>query len=262
MGMFRSLAPDGAADGRAVIDVGSATATGPRPDNQDRVATDWRWAVVSDGAGGHAGGALAAQLAVDAAVARLQAAPNALDERAAVQAVADADAAVRAGKDDSAVASMAATLTLAAAVAVGSDASHWSVINVGDSPAWHLTARGLRRVTEEDNVAAELLRAGAISAEEARSHPGRHLITRAMGSLDTRTISPVAMTLEPGDALVLASDGIEVVDERAMMELMSATPTSDTGGGAARCARLLVEAALARHTTDNVTVAVIRHVPR
>jgi protein phosphatase len=199
---------------------------------------------------------------VDAAVARLQAARDALDERAALQAVADADAAVRAGRDDGAVSTMAATLTLAVAVEVGADSSHWSVLNVGDSPAWHLTDRALVRVTEEDNVAAELLRAGAISAEEARNHPGRHLITRAMGTLDTLTVSPVTVTLAPGDALVLASDGIEVVGESAMMELMSATPTPGAGGGAGWYARRLVEAALARHTTDNVTVAVIRQRPR
>jgi protein phosphatase len=261
MGMFRSLAPDGAAGRRGVVDAGSATATGPRPDNQDRVAVGSRWAVISDGAGGHAGGALAAQLTVDAAVARLQAARGALDERAAVQAVADADAAVRAGRDDGAVSTMAATLTLAVAVEVGVDGSSWSLLNVGDSPAWHLTARGLVRVTEEDNVAAELLRAGAITAEEARNHPGRHLITRSMGSLDTVTVSPVAVTLAPGDALVLASDGIEVVGESAMMELMSATPTPGTGD-ASWYARRLVYAALAQHTTDNVTVAVIRQRPR
>jgi protein phosphatase len=261
MGMFRSLAPDSAAGGQGVIDLGSATATGPRPDNQDRVAVGSRWAVISDGAGGHAGGALAAQLTVDAAVARLEAARDALDERTAVHAVADADAAVRAGRDDDAVATMAATLTLAVAVDVRTDVSHWRVLNVGDSPAWHLTARGPVRVTEEDNVAAELLRAGAISAEEARNHPGRHLITRAMGSLDTLTVSPAAVTLASGEALVLASDGVEVVDESAMMELMSAAPTPDTGD-AGWYARRLVEAALARHTTDNVTVAVIRHRPR
>lgn len=258
MGMFRSLVPDGAAGGQAVIDVGSATATGPRPDNQDRVATGPRWAVISDGAGGHAGGALAAQLTVDAAVARLHAAGDALDEHAAVRAVAAADAAVRAGRDDGAVSSMAATLTLAVAVGVDPRGSDWDVLNVGDSPAWHVTPRGVVRVTEEDNVAAELLRAGAISAEEARTHPGRHLITRAMGSLDTSTVAPVAVTLEPGEALVLASDGIEVVDESAMMELMSAPPSPDADGFAHR----LVQAALARHATDNVTVAVIRHLPR
>ena len=262
MGMFRSLAPGGAADGRAVIDAGAATATGPRPDNQDRVATGPRWAVISDGAGGHAGGALAAQLTVDAAVARLRDAGDDLHERVALRAVADADAAVRAGRADPAVSTMAATVTLAVAVEVDAHASRWSVLNVGDSPAWHLSARGLVRVTEEDNMAAELLRAGAISAEEARNHPGRHLITRAMGSLDPSTLAPVAVTLAPGDALVLASDGIEVVDESAMMELMSAPATPDVRDGADGYARRLVEAALARHTTDNVTVAVVRQPPR
>ena len=83
-----------------------------------------------------------------------------------------------------------------------------------------------------------------------------------MGSLDPSTLAPVAVTLAPGDALVLASDGIEVVDESAMMELMSAPPSPGVLDGAAGYARRLVEAALARHTTDNVTVAVVRQPPR
>ena len=73
---------------------------------------------------------------------------------------------------------MAATLTLAAAA--GGD--RWLVAGIGDSPAWLVTARCITRVTDDDNAAAELVRAGVISADEARTHPGRHWITRALGA--------------------------------------------------------------------------------
>lgn len=243
-----------AADDQRVIDVGWATATGPRDENQDRAAVSPRWAVVSDGAGGHAGGARAAQLSVDAVVDRLAAAGQAVDDEVARRAAADANDAVRAGRAaDPSVEKMAATLTFAVARAATPIGSTWSLVAVGDSPAWLLAGGKLRRVTEADNVATELVRAGVISRAEARRHPGRHLVTRAMGTDDTVTASPVTVSLRPGDALVLATDGVEVLDEAAMMEAMSSSSDSTAA------ARRLVAAALAHGTSDNVTVVVIRH---
>jgi serine/threonine protein phosphatase PrpC len=74
MRTFRHLGdPHGGNDPAEAIDAAWATATGPRPDNQDLADATPRWAVVSDGAGGLPGGATAARLAVGAAVARLDA---------------------------------------------------------------------------------------------------------------------------------------------------------------------------------------------
>jgi PPM family protein phosphatase len=251
-------APDSHVTGNdpRLIDAGWATATGPRPDNQDRAATSTRWAVVSDGAGGHRGGALAAQLTVDAVVARLSLPGEPLDEASVRAAATEANAAVRARRSaDLEVATMVATLTLAVARSVEPIGSTWSLVDVGDSPAWLFAAGRLRRVSEEDNLAAELVRSGAISRAEARRHPGRHLITRAMGSDDTVDASPTTVSLRPGDGLVLASDGIEVVGEATMADIMTRSPTAGVA------AHRLVDAALARDATDNVTVAVVRHVP-
>lgn len=248
------MGPGRYASTMTLIDAGWATATGPRPDNQDRAAVSSRWAVVSDGAGGHRGGALAAQLTVDAVVARLSSPDEPLDAGTVCRAACDAQAAVRARRaTDPDVASMVATLTMVVARAVDPIGSTWSLVDVGDSPAWLLASGRLRRLSEEDNVAAELVRAGTISRAEARHHPGRHVITRAVGSDATVDASPTTVALRPGDALVLASDGIEVVDEATMVAVMSGAPT------ASDAARRLVDAALARGATDNVTVAVLRH---
>ncbi|HET9608924.1 MAG TPA: PP2C family serine/threonine-protein phosphatase [Acidimicrobiales bacterium] len=237
-----------------VVDAGSATATGPRPDNQDRVAVSPAWAVVSDGAGGHRGGALAAQLALDAAVGRIDTAPATVDEGLLQRALDDAHRAVRARQaEDDEVASMAATLTLAVAASAGADGSTWFVANVGDSPAWSLASGRLTRLSEEHNLAAELVRTGAISRDEARTHPGRHIITLAIGGDAEVTTAPMAVDLRPGDALVLASDGVEVLDESTFVEVVPEAPS------ATQAARRLVDAALARGATDNVTVAVVRH---
>lgn len=237
-----------------VVDAGSATATGPRPENQDRVAVSPAWAVVSDGAGGHRGGALAAQLALDAAVADIEAAGATVDEALLQRALDDAHQAVRARQaENDEVASMAATLTLAVAASAGTEGSTWFVANVGDSPAWSLASGRLTRLSREHNLAAELVRSGAISRDEARTHPGRHVITLAIGGDADVNAAPMAVELHAGDALVLASDGIEVLDEPTIVEVVPEAPS------AAQAARRLVDAALARGATDNVTVAVVRH---
>lgn len=239
---------------KRVVDAGSATATGLRPENQDRVAVSTGWAVVSDGAGGHRGGALAAQLALDAAVSRIEAAGATVDGALVQRALDDAHRAVRARQaEDDDVATMAATLTLAVAASAGADGSTWFVANVGDSPAWSLASGRLTRLSEEHNLAAELVRTGAISRDEARTHPGRHIITLAIGGDAAVTAAPMAVELHGGDALVLASDGVEVLDESTIVEVVPEAPS------AAQAARRLVDAALVRGATDNVTVAVVRH---
>src|SRR5262245_39808251 len=232
---------------------GWATATGRREDNQDRAAVADGWVLVSDGAGGLRGGAQAAALTVAAAVARLEASVGRIDDRVVQTAVEDAHAAVRAGqRDDPTVAFMAATLTLAALAADRAAGSLWLVAGVGDSPAWLATAERVTRITNDDNAAAELVRAGVISRAEARTHPGRHMITRAMGAADAVTLEVAHVALFPGDALVLASDGIDALDDAEIGRIVRAAASADAA------AHRLVDAALDAGSTDNVTAVVVR----
>jgi PPM family protein phosphatase len=236
------------------IGFGCATATGARPDNQDRCEVSPLWAVISDGAGGAAGGALAADLTVREVVACLETSEGAIDEPVVNQAVIRANTAVRSRRaSDAAVTAMAATLTMAVATAVHADESSWLVVNVGDSPAWIAASHGFTRVTEEHNMAAELLRAGVISRHAARTHPGRHVVTRAMGAADTVMVDPARVALHRGDQLVVASDGLEVLSEPEIQEAIRGAPTAQDA------ARRLVDAALSGDASDNITVAVVRH---
>ena len=229
---------------------GWATATGPRPDNQDRCAAGPTWAVVSDGAGGQPGGALAATLTVDAVGSRLATAGPAPDEALVLRAVDAAHEAVRDRQAaDGRVATMAATLTLAVAVEPGGRL--WLVANVGDSPAWLVGPTVAVRVTEDHNAAAELVRAGVLTAEEGRRSPGRHLITRAIGAAEAPAADIALVPLPRGGRLVLASDGIGVLNGEAIMEVVADTPEPPT------IARRLVAEALAAGATDNVTVVVV-----
>jgi PPM family protein phosphatase len=240
------------------MDFGSATDTGPRPDNQDRCAVSAEWAIVSDGVGGHAGGGLAAELTVEAVVSVLTA-PDApaVDEDLVRRAVEAANDAVRAGRrNDPAVADMGATLTVAArSSAAGTDESRWLVASVGDSPAWRVTAAGAERLTQDHTLAAELARTGAITEADAARHPGRHVVIRSIGGEDRVDPDITATTLHPGEALVLVSDGLSDVVDAAEIHAVTANAAS-----ADEAANRLVQAALGRGASDNVTAALVRRV--
>jgi PPM family protein phosphatase len=246
--------------GRSIIEIGWATAIGGRTENQDRAVIGTGptvWVAVSDGAGGHAGGARAAELTVSelAAVLDRRPVPDPGSPALVARALDRANARVRVARAlDVETAVMAATATIAVALDIVPASSRWLIANVGDSPAWRVPVRGgPQRVTREHNVAAELVRAGLITEAHARTHPGRHQITRAIGVEDTAEPDHSEVTLTPGEALVLASDGVEVVDDQRLAAVVTTAPS------AADAASRLVGAALARQASDNVTVIMLRH---
>jgi PPM family protein phosphatase len=238
----------------AIIDCAFATALGSRRENQDRCSVSQRWMVLSDGAGGHAGGSLAAEVTVDAVVEFLSSSTGPVEALSLEEAVRRANEAVRSRREaDATVSGMAATLTFGIVTSVVDDAVEWLVASIGDSRAWLVTRDGSVQLTEDDNVAAQLLKEGAITPAEALAHPGRHWITRAIGTEDRIVAAVMPVRLKRGDALLLSSDGLDVLSPSAIHQVMRAT------SGAKEAAEQLVERALRSGATDNVTAAVARH---
>lgn len=216
-----------------------------RDRNEDAYgSTDQAW-VVADGLGGHAGGEVASQLAVQAALGML--AQPADDPVSALQAgyQAASDAITSYAAEHPALADMATTMVAAAWSAT--DGLH--VANVGDSRAYLLTGGQFHQVTRDDNVAEELFARGALTAEQARTHPGQYHLTRALGLGEwAPTVHHVP---SPEGRLLLCSDGLnsEVPDDVIGRLLGGGTPEQ-------ACERL-VEAALAAGGSDNITVVVV-----
>lgn len=240
------------------IEVWQASVTGRRRENQDRCASSTRWAVVSDGMGGHAGGARAAALTCDSAVEALGDASRAGDvaspEAALTDAVDRANTAVRhARRADASVFDMGATLVLAVATRVERAGSEWLVGAIGDSPAWVVTATDARQVTTDHTLAASIDAARAGTDEGPVTGRARHLLTRAVGIEDEAVADRHTLALAPRDALVLGSDGVsDVLDTVAIADVVRAATTTDP-------AAALVERALEAGSSDNVTVVVLRH---
>jgi serine/threonine protein phosphatase PrpC len=233
------------------LDVGSATHRGRRAENQDVAGVGGSWFAVADGIGGHAGGRLAAELTVDA-VRQALADGATFDEQAVLLAVRKANDEVRFGqRADASVHDMGSTLTLVALATADDDTSSWILANVGDSPAWAVRSDAIELVAVEHSMAADLVAAGVISAEQAATHPAKHVVTRAIG-LDDDVVADVRrIGLPPGGALVLASDGIDAVPPAEIARVIANAADAD------RAAVQLVDLALRKGATDNITVVVV-----
>jgi serine/threonine protein phosphatase PrpC len=248
----RSIAGTGAA-----LEIAGITDRGPvRTQNQDvwdaRVLEDGRFAVLAlaDGMGGHKGGLESAEAAVHAAMAVLSSAEPSGDApavlRAAVAAANDAVAVAR----ESIGGNPGTTLVLAII-----SGNHASVANVGDSRGYLVSGGTVTQITDDHSWAAAQVRLGALGAEEARHHPKRNLIERAvMGDPVESDIFEVDGA--PGDILLLCSDGLWEPLSDAGLGAIVATPDS-LGVALTRAC----DAALAGGGTDNVTIVAARWLP-
>lgn len=140
--------------------------------------------------------------------------------------------------------------TVVSAVVMGADAT---VMNVGDSRAYHITGTTIRQVTRDHSVVEDMIRRGDITREESRTHPSKNLITRAVGTVPEVEADFFSVALREGDALILCSDGLSnLLTEDEILSLETRSATAEDAAGR------LVELALNRGAPDNVTAAVFR----
>lgn len=213
----------------------AATHTGlVRDGNEDAYALGERTWVVADGMGGHSGGEVAAGIAAEVA---LSAPPE--------QAVDAAHAAVVAASTDG-LSDMGTTLVHA--VQAGEELQvRWA----GDSRAYLLDADGLHALTRDHNQAEQLLAAGHITAEQARTHPGQYRLTRALGLGRPDAPGSDAVSVPARGRLLLCTDGLtSEVDDEAIADLLGQ-------GAPQEAADALVEAAVRGGGRDNITVVVV-----
>jgi protein phosphatase len=239
------------------LEIAGITDRGPvRTQNQDvwdaRIgpAGSNAFLALADGMGGHKGGLESAEAAVTAAMAVLTDAGHAEDHAATLrQAVAAANDAVAVARVS--IGGNPGT-TLVLAIIVG---AHASVANVGDSRAYLISGATARQITDDHSWAAGQVRLGAIDEAEARHHPKRNLIERAvMGDPVEADIFEV--DANPGDVLLLCSDGLwEPLSDPALGAIVAAP---DPLGVALTRA---CDAALAGGGTDNVTMVAARWLP-
>jgi serine/threonine protein phosphatase PrpC len=209
--------------------------------------------VLADGMGGHAAGEVASRLASETLVrewASGSAGPPAAALRNGVRSANTAvcDAGVESGNRGMGT-------TLCALTLAGSDAL---IANVGDSRAYRVRDRECIQLTTDHSRVAEMLRMRMITSEQAATHPARSMLTRSLGADIMVQVDVVKEAIRKDDTFVLCSDGLWDVVAQTDIAQVARAIGSDAVPTPAAAALQLVETAIGRGTTDNVTAVVVR----
>ncbi len=216
-----------------------------REQNEDSLAVVPPLYVVCDGMGGHAAGEVASEIAINVITDR---APSTPDAGALGQAVEEANLAVmRAAMDGTGREGMGTTCT--AAVLVD---ERLVIAQVGDSRAYLLNQGTLQQLTRDHSLVADLVDAGQLTSEEARVHPDRSIITRALGSDPHMKPDLYEINVQAGDRLLLCSDGLTCMLDDATIEDILRRNTDPQ-----LAAAQLINAAIAAGGRDNITAIVV-----
>ncbi len=225
---------------------GSRTDVGRvREHNEDSLVVQPPLYVVCDGMGGHAAGEVASEMAVDVIAQR---APLTADAEQLGQAVEEANLAIiRAAAHGVGREGMGTTCTAAMV-----EGTRLVIAQVGDSRAYLVHAGRIQQLTRDHSLVADLVESGQITAEEARTHPNRSVITRALGSDPRMQCDLYEMNVDEGDRLLLCSDGLySMIDDVQIERIMNMCPDAQDA------ADMLAEAAVDAGGHDNVTAIVV-----
>ncbi|MDA1129604.1 MAG: Stp1/IreP family PP2C-type Ser/Thr phosphatase [Chloroflexi bacterium] len=209
--------------------------------------------VVADGMGGHAAGEVASRMAVEGIVGLI----TGSDDLPSVEGqgylrflggiVQQVNGAVFQASQDEDKRGMGTTCTVAV---VRGDQLY--VSHVGDSRAYLLRAGSLHQITQDHSWVEEQVALGLLGREEARAHPNRNIITRAVGLEQKVEVDGYLVSLADKDILLLCSDGLTTMIEDSQIESILSEH------GPAEACRALISAANCQGGHDNVTVAVAR----
>jgi protein phosphatase len=258
--------------------VSSAAVTHPglrRDSNEDafRERPDLGLFIVADGMGGHEAGEVASGLTVQVVESFIQDTRDAdlnqtwpfpydttksLEANRLMAALRLANRRVATAiADDAALKGMATT---AAAVLLSKD-DHAHVAHLGDSRVYLLRGGRLRQLTHDHSWVGEQVRAGLLTDSDAQRHPWRNVVTRAIAGGDDPEVEVADVALEPGDLLLICSDGLSSVVPLEDIERILTTldPGPSDPGPLQRLASALIDAANDAGGPDNITVVLIRH---
>ena len=223
--------------------------------NQDSyyIDPDGRFFIVADGMGGHAGGQEASKIAIDAMKTYLTthwqdsiSSPQLLEE-----AFLKANDGIMTDQSEHQERSDMGT-TAVVVIFRGREEKVWCA-NMGDSRIYRLRGKDLTQITEDQTWVAQAVRQNALTPEQARIHPWRHVLSQCLGREDMGAVELVCVEVRPGDRLLLCSDGLteELPDEE--IAFLVADADSDWENVVVD----LVEAAKEQGGRDNITVVVV-----
>jgi PPM family protein phosphatase len=237
---------------RRVVAAGSSDVGQVREGNEDALLIKDSVFAVADGMGGHLAGEVASATAlepIEALDGRVF--PDATEAATALRSavVAANDTVSQLATDNPLYRGMGTTLTAALI-----EGRRVHVAHVGDSRAYLLRGGQFSQLTDDHTLVQHLVDEGQITREEAAHHPQRSIITRAIGVSPEIDVDSMTLDLQPGDQLLMCSDGLTgVVEDRAIAELLDTTADPD------EAVDRLVQLANQAGGPDNITVVLLRY---
>ena len=221
-----------------------------RTDNEDSFLVGERIWAVADGMGGQAAGRTASQIAI-AGLERYDSAG--VIDQVGLAALIDtlSDDIVAYGLEHPQDSGLGTTLAGVAQVDLAGQ-QHWLVFHVGDSRVYRLSDQRLIQETTDHSHIQVLIDQGVVTADEARTHPQRHVLTRCLGGSQPPRPDIRLVPCIDGDRLLVCSDGLTAeIDDASIEHILrsSASPCNAVDG--------LITTALSLGGRDNVTVVVI-----
>jgi len=127
------------------------------------------------------------------------------------------------------------------------------VANVGDSRLYHISNSKITQITRDHSVVEDMIERGEITRNEARRHPSRNLITRALGTGIDEPPDIFFIKMKSGESIILCSDGLTavVMDNEIQFELLRGVSVRES-------CEVLVDMALERGAPDNVTTVILK----
>lgn len=210
--------------------------------------------VVCDGMGGANAGNVASTLAVEAFIDHMGKHIDSFNSRGdatetIIEAVLAANTAVfEKSFQDEEYAGMGTTLIAAVSTNDGE-----VVANIGDSRAYHVKSNEITQITKDHSIVEDMIDSGGLTRSEARIHPSRNLITRALGTTYHEPPDIFELNLKDGEFLLLCSDGLSnVVSEKDILKQLK------RGKTVRESCESLVEMTLSRGAPDNVTTVILK----
>lgn len=126
--------------------------------------------------------------------------------------------------------------------------------NIGDSRAYHITSEGIWQISRDHSVVENMVAKGDLTPQEARSHPNRNLITRALGPDPHPRADVFTLPWRKGEYILLCTDGLvnTVSDQEMLFEVLH-------DGDVDRCLEQLLDISLRRGAPDNVTAVLLEN---
>ena len=242
-----SALPIASVQAAALTDVGRV-----RQINEDAVVAADPVFMVADGMGGHEAGDTASAIVAEE-MRRLRGRPDVAvaEVKARISAARQRIAALEASQPDK----QAGTTLSGVVVTLQNGQPYWLVVNLGDSRTYRFAKQQLEQLSVDHSEVQELVEGGRLSPEQARNHPRRNVVTKALGAGVSYEPDYWLVPINSDDRILVCSDGLSTeVPDSVIAGLLAQHPDPD---GAAEA---LMDEALRAGAQDNVSVVVVNAV--